>query len=161
IALTLDNRFLVAVDDQFLRIWDLAAGKERRCWPLPDTATDYLENIAVARLLLFAGGRRAFTTLADGTALVWDLAPTMETAAPLAQNAGDKEIAAWWADLAGDDARRAYAAVWRLAEAPRKPVVAFLRQYLRPATDANLEQARQLIRELDSNQFDVREKAFR
>jgi hypothetical protein len=68
---------------------------------------------------------------------------------------------AWWADLAGADAGRAYAAVWRLAEAPGPSAVAFLRERVKPVTDAELKKARALIAELDSDTFEVREKAFK
>ncbi len=161
IALTPDNRLLFTVDNRFLRVWDLATGKERHHWPLPEAGYDFLRNITVERLLLSPDGRRAFTALADGTALVWDLTPALSSVEPLAKRAGEKEIAGWWADLASEDAGRAYAAVWRLAEAPEKAAVTLLRKHLRPAADADIEKTRQLVRDLDSDQFEVREKAFK
>jgi WD40 repeat protein len=158
LALAADSRSLVTTDTEFLRVWDLATGKEWGRWPLPVAVTDSWGQTFVYRLLLSPDGRRAFTALADGTCLVWDLSAARD-ASPLVERPSEKEVAGWWADLAGADAGRAYAAVWRLGETP--DAVAFLRRHLRPASDADLKKARELITELDSDSFDAREKAFR
>jgi hypothetical protein len=113
----------------------------------------------VYRLLPLPDGRRAFTALADGTGLVWDLAPALLPAAAAGQAPSEKDMGGWWADLAGDDVGRAYAAVWRLAEAPGA-VTPFLRRHLRPATDAEYRESKGLIEQLDSDSFENREKAF-
>src|SRR5262249_988780 len=63
--------------------------------------------------------------------------------------------------LAVQDAGKAYAAVWRMAEAPNEMVVAFLRQHLKPAVAADPEKVRALVADLDSDSFTVREKAFK
>lgn len=159
IALTPDNRFLVTVDDKSLRVWDLATTQERLCRLLPDSAHNVLDGVSVYRLRLSPDGRRAFTTLADGTALVWDLTPALQPAPPLADTAGEKDLAAWWDDLASEDAGRAYAAVWRLEELPEKVVLPFLRKHLRPVGEADFAKVRTLIKELDSDRFETREKA--
>src|SRR5438046_2008974 len=64
--------------------------------PLPDGA---VARLGSTRLRLSPDGQRAFTALADGTALVWDLAPALRPAEPLVKEAGEKEIVAWWTDL--------------------------------------------------------------
>jgi WD40 repeat protein len=152
LALAPDDRTLVTTDEGSLRAWDLATGKEWRRWPLP---------VAATALLMSPDGRRAFTALADGAGLVWDLSPALVPAEPLAKSPGPKELAAWWADLADADARRAYAAIWRLAEVPEATTVAFLRERLKPAAEMDGKKVRQLIADLDSDTFDVREKANR
>jgi WD40 repeat protein len=159
LALAPDDRSLVTADEGFLRVWDLATGKERRRWALPVAVAVPAGGSFVHRLLLAPDGRRAFTALADGTCLVWDLAPALRSAEPLVRRPGEKEMAGWWTDLAGEDAGRAYAAVWRLAEAPAS--VAFLRERVKPVGDADLKKTRQLIAELDSDAFEAREKAFK
>jgi hypothetical protein len=161
LALAPDNRSLVTTDAGYLRVWDLATGKERRRWPLPVAVTDSWGQTFVYCLLLSPDGRRAFTALADGTCLVWDLSAALRPAEPLVRRPGAKEMAAWWADLAGADAGRAYAAVWRLTEVTEAATVAFLRERVKPVTDAELKKARQLIAELDSDSFEAREKAFK
>jgi hypothetical protein len=150
LAITPDNRFLVGTDASSLRVWDLATGKETRRWPLPGTASG---------MLLLPDGRRAFTSLADGTALVWDLTPALRPAEPPVADPGPKQLTAWWADLADANPRRAYAAGWRLAAAPEGAVVGFLRQHLKPAVDPHLEKAQGLIKDLESDVDAVRERA--
>jgi hypothetical protein len=122
LALAVDDRTCVTAGAGALRVWDLATGRERGRRPLPAATT---------ALLLTPDGRRAITTLADGTGLVWDL--TAFPVEPLARSAGATEVAAWWTDLAGDDAAKAHAAAWRLADAPAGVVVPVLAKYLRPA----------------------------
>ena len=160
-ALAPDNRLLVTTDEGFLRVWDLATGKERRQWPLPVTMTDSWGRTFVHRLAVAADSRRAFTALADGTTLVWDLTPALRPAEPLVEAPSAKDIAAWWDELASPDAARAYAALWRLSEAPDAAVVSFFRRHVRAAVDTDLATARQHIAELNSDKFDVRDKAFK
>src|SRR5262249_47910987 len=49
-ALAPDNRSLVTSDERFLRVWDLATGKERHRWPLPVAMTDSWGRTFVYRL---------------------------------------------------------------------------------------------------------------
>jgi WD40 repeat protein len=158
-ALAPDNRSLVTADEGFLRVWDLATGKERRRWALPVAMTDSWGRTFVHALRLSPDGRRAITALADGTALIWNSTPA--PAGRLVKAPGEKETAAWWADLAGADAGRAYAAVWRLAELPEETAVSFLRRYLRPAPEADPREVQKQIDALDSDTFAVREQAFK
>jgi WD40 repeat protein len=155
-ALAADNRTLVSTDEGFLRVWDLATGKERLRWPLPEVMTDAAGKSFVSALALSPDGRRAFTSLADGTALVWDL--TRAPAVTLVAAPSDKDLAAWWADLAADDPARAYAAIWRLRERSAA-AVPLLRRHLKPARPADFDEARRLITELDNDAFEVRERA--
>lgn len=144
LALAADNRTLALCDGRSLRVCDLASGQERQRFALPAAAT---------ALLLSPDGRRAFTTLEDGTALVWALSP----AAPPATPPTDKELAAWWAALSSADAGKAYAAVWRLAEA--SAAADALRKHLRPVAVAETKKIQKLIEDLDDDAFAVRERA--
>ena len=58
-----------------------------------------------------------------------------------------EEVAGWWADLAGDDAGRAYKAVFALAGRPEQAVALF-GQKLRPAAAADHRRIAGLIDEL-------------
>jgi HEAT repeat protein len=63
-----------------------------------------------------------------------------------------------WDDLAGDDARRADAAAWRLAGAgPR--AVTLLRERLRPPPILQPKRIAQLVADLDNNDFATRDRA--
>jgi RNA polymerase sigma factor (sigma-70 family) len=158
-ALAADNRTLVTTDEAFVRVWDLATGKEGLRRALPEVMTDATGKGFVHALALTPDGRRAITALNDGTALVWDLTPALRPAEPLARDVGEKGIPAWWADLAADDAGRAYAAVWRLSEAPAE-AVALCRRHLKPVADADFKEARRHIKDLASETYKVRETAF-
>jgi hypothetical protein len=87
------------------------------------------------------------------------LAPVLRREEPLAKNHSEGELVSWWNDLAAEDARRAYAAIWRLTESP-SVAVALLRRHLKPAADADMNAIRQLIAGLDHDDFATREKAF-
>ena len=160
ICLANGGRCLVTTDEGFLRLWDLATGKERRRWALPAGAVDPWGTTIVSHLLALPDGRRVVTTLLDGTALVWDLSSALDSLEPLAKNPDEKIIAGWWTDLARDDAKRAYAAVWRLAEA-RGPATAFLREHLQPVPEPDAKKIHRLIDDLDNQSFTVREKAHK
>jgi hypothetical protein len=73
-------------------------------------------------------------------------------------------LRALWADLASDDAHRAYLAVCKLATASA-PAVALLREQLHPAPGSPKEQdrakLRRLVADLDAEEFAVRERAAR
>jgi RNA polymerase sigma factor (sigma-70 family) len=153
-ALAGDNRTLFTADNTHLRAWDLPTGKEVARRPLSETLGEPRVRIGITRLVPL-GGRRVFTPLVDGTGLVWDLV------SPVAQaNAIDeKQLAAAWVDLRADDPTMAYAAVWRLADASPGAVVAYIGRHLRPEALPDPAKLRQLIADLNSDTFRVREKA--
>jgi hypothetical protein len=104
-------------------------------------------------------GRRLISAATDSTGLIWDLPLGVRIGASAAGTVDDKVLAAWWADLAGADASRAYAAIWRLADVPAVSVP-FLRRHLRPVTDSEVAQIRKHLKDLDAEAFADREKAF-
>lgn len=160
LALAPDNRSLVTTDRAFLLVLDLATGRERQSWPLPLGKSDSSGGGFVRALTMSPVGDRAFTIHEDGTALIWD---TGTPAPPVAPNKApdEKQLAAWWADLAGDDAGRAYAAVWKLGELPGSVSLPFLREHLRPIPGPDTKEVRQLVKDLDNDSFEAREKAQR
>jgi dipeptidyl aminopeptidase/acylaminoacyl peptidase len=103
-------------------------------------------------------GKTLATSSDDQTVKLWDLSRGPE---PVAQEPTAKELEGLWADLAGEDAARAYQAVGKLALAP-KQAVPFLRGRLKAEQPADAEQQKrvaQLVADLDSNSFSTREKA--
>jgi hypothetical protein len=85
--------------------------------------------------------------------LIWDMKLLPPAALPMA------DLAAAWTDLAGDDAAKAYRAVWALAGTP-KQAVPFLSSRLKPVV-LDEKQVRRWIADLDSNDFETRETALR
>lgn len=97
--------------------------------------------------------------------ILWSVQP-MASQSPKSQEALHKaagrparaELEALWTDLGSDDAVRAYRARWSLAATP-DATVAFLKTKLRPAAMVDTGNVRQLIANLDSDEFRVREDA--
>jgi WD40 repeat protein len=153
-ALAGDDRLLVTTDPQFLHVWDLAHGQEQLRRPLPQKGVD--SRGGVFALALSPDSRSAFTALADGTCLVWDLIsarPAIRGKAPT-----QEELTSLWNDLAGKDAAKAYQALWRLADAPDE-TIRLLRQQVKPTVVEDPQRIRRLIADLDNDAFGVREAA--
>ena len=79
---------------------------------------------------------------------------------PPAAELSAKELQALWADLAGEDAARAYQAIRRLVAAPAQ-AVPFLQQHLRPVAAPDPKRLARLIADLDARPFTAREEATR
>src|SRR5262249_27322243 len=104
-------------------------------------------------------GRALATGMQDGTILVWDLASAKWPVDGPGRNPSAKELAGLWEDLGGD-ARRACPAAAVLTSVPA-PAVAFLGDRLQPVAAADPERVEKWLRDLDSDQFEVREAAAR
>jgi WD40 repeat protein len=110
-------------------------------------------------------GARLASASADGTVLIWDVAAASVRGSGYSPPAAPgeapsvKSLQGWYEDLAGDDARRAYRAMGALIAAPEQSVP-FLREQLcrRPKEARTIAQ---LIGDLDSDEFHVREQAQR
>lgn len=110
---------------------------------------------ACATALAFSPDARTLATgHVDSTILLWDATLRDQRKRP---PSGARE--SLWTDLAGADAKRAYAAIWCLVEAPDAGTVTFLRRHVKPAANADVQKIRQSIADLDSESFAVREKA--
>jgi RNA polymerase sigma factor (sigma-70 family) len=107
------------------------------------------------RTLAFSdNGRRLVSGSEDTTALVWDVSNVQRENLALS----DREVAACWSDLVNEDAMRAYVAVRRMSGSP-KNVIPFLAKQIRPIPEADGERVEKLIKDLDNDDFAVRERA--
>jgi hypothetical protein len=105
----------------------------------------------VAGLAFTPDGKFLVSGGGDTTALVWKL-HAVDGRSPLAD--------ALWRDLADDDPKKAFSAICYLTAMPRDTVTYF-DSHLPPARAPDAEKIAALIADLDSDQFDIRSRAFK
>jgi WD40 repeat protein len=153
-----DGRVLATADADAIRLWDVATGKQLFRRPLPDGVGQYQPRSPLHSLCFLPDGHTLATGMGDGTILVWDLAPQTWPATGIVKDLGHKELDGLWADLAGDDVRKAHLAIYILAAAPAQ-AIPFLQDHLQPTAALDAKQVERLIADLDSDQFAAREVA--
>jgi len=135
-----------------VRLWDVATGEELA--PFQGHGTDVL------CLAFSPDGSRLASGLRNSTVLLWDTTQAVHALRRVAQ-LGPKELEALWSDLAGEDTRKAHAAIWTLT-AISNQAASFLKGHLHPAVSKwDPEQIRRWIADLDSDQFAVRQEAMK
>jgi len=142
-----DGRTLACGDgDCRIHLWEVATGEERLGIKGHEQA--------VCALAIAPDGRTVACARVDGTALVCDLGHRVRENQRAPARA---ELTALWADLSGEDAARAYRAVWAMAAVPGQ-TVPFLEDRLQGRPGGQQRIAR-LLADLDDQRFAVREKA--
>lgn len=132
-----------------IHLLDLRTGKEL------GKLEGHLEGVTA--LGFSADSTRLVSASSDATALVWDLRhltrPVPEKTALTEQDARDL-----WKDLADPSARKAFEAIQKLSAAPEQanPLLA---QTIKAAEPVEKDRIAQMITDLDSNQFQLRQKA--
>lgn len=145
-----DNRLLAAgnVSGRIV-IYDVHAGKEVR--------TFHGHQNAAQRLWFVDDGKTLVSASTDGTIVYWDmnspLPPPQSEKGP-----DDAQLAALWTRLGHAEAIEAFDAVGELARHPQT-AVKFLKTKLEPTPTMPAERVTQLLANLDSSNFAVREKA--
>jgi hypothetical protein len=153
VAFAPDGRsFVSAAADRTIRFWEVATGKERL--QLRGHGS-WIGSVAFA-----PDGRRLVSASHDTTGLVWDVTGHLRGGRLEDLKLTPAELETRWADLAGDDAVKAYRAAWDLAAAARQSVP-FLRERLKPAPPVDGKQIAQWIGDLSSERFAVRDRATR
>jgi WD40 repeat protein len=112
----------------------------------------------VTCVALSSDGARLAAGDQSGKVYLWRLAPDKWDQGLQKPELKDEQLAELWKDLADDDAPRAHRAVWTLSAAP-KLSVKYLDTRLKPAEATTDDKIRGLIRDLDNNDFETREKA--
>jgi WD40 repeat protein len=94
----------------------------------------------------------------DGAVFVWDLAFPLSEHRAKTKSKG-RDLTALWADLAGADVPKAWAAIADLAEAPG--ALAFLKEKLLPVRVIGWKEIRARVEKLSSASYEEREQATR
>jgi WD40 repeat protein len=146
-AFSPDGRLLACAgkSDTAVALWEAATGKElhrfvgHRAW--------------IEALAFSPDGRWLASGSQDFTVLMWDVPAALGK-----DIVGPSDVERCWKDLAADDARVAYRAVWGLASVPAKSVP-MLRERVRPVPRVTADRIDRLIADLDDDDFAVRTKA--
>jgi WD40 repeat protein len=147
-AFAADSRRLVTIgSDQAVRLWDVATGKELQAWAGASSRPTCAALATDARSLVVG--------YSNTTALVWTV-PVPVVSAGLKPTELDK----LWTDLGSAEPPRGYEALAALSADP-PAAVGLLKDRLQPIPKDTLPKIRQLITDMQSNQFAVREAAAR
>lgn len=169
-GLTRDGQLAILLHPEHLQVFELATGEtmaEIKIITHPPAQQprfnqprlySLFSTIAVA-----PDGRSAATpNMYDHTTLIWTLAPPGWNAQQAQEEMPPARLDALWASLALTDGPRAYRAIWTLAE-QGDSAVAHLESRVKPTEAPRLDRKRiaQLIKALDSDDFQTRQKASR
>ncbi len=152
------TRWITGVEGQDL-IPAQAAFRKERPVPVAELACGVLAEIgpaardATPALLTACQEERVSVRLAAVAALKKINPEALARAQPSA-----RQLQALWTDLADSDEKKAYHAAWSLILAP-KQTLPWLRQRLRPAAVPDAGRVARLIRELNHDEFAIRDKA--
>jgi WD40 repeat protein len=170
-------------------LWEVASGKEARhlvdhdgsipmslAWS-PDSKTLATESstgivrfwdVATGALVRHSGnqeggialcwspdGRRLASARRDTTVLIWAV-PRGPNESSLHLNGSD--LQGCWTDLADPEPAKAYGAIGKLTRAAKQSVP-FLEDRLQPVTAPDPQHVSQLVQDLESNEFSVRQRA--
>src|ERR1051326_4823030 len=146
-----DSRFLAASNfDGVVKVLDVRGNKEIASFQAPSGRVRSLAFAQEGTSLITGGG--------DGTALVWTIRDQVQKARqPVEVDA--EAVKRLWAELADGDAAKAFRAVASLS-ASSKTAVPWLKEQLKPIKGEDNSQIEKMIADLDSDEFEARQKAF-
>jgi WD40 repeat protein len=144
-----DGRTVATAESTGVRLWETTTGKVIRRLTGPSQSWYYATTFA-------PDGRTLATANSDTTVLIWTVPPAEERHPAAALTPA--ELPGLWEKLASEDAAQAFAAMAQIVRAPQL-TVPFLKDRVQPVTAPSADRLRQLITDLGSNRFAVREKA--
>jgi WD40 repeat protein len=163
-AFSPDSKLLALGGEGTFSLWDTAPKQELARVGRP-AGTAALTLAAgggqlgpITALAFSPDGKRLISGAADTTAVVWDVPFLLREGKRRRADPTLKQLEGLWTKLASSDAEKAYGAIWALADA-KKAAVPFLAERLRPASKVEKRRIAQLIAELDSKRFGVRQRA--
>jgi WD40 repeat protein len=147
LASSADGKLLASAGtDGSVRLWDATTGREM---------AEFAGHRGAVNAVAFTpDGRRLVSGGADSSVLVWDVAGVPRMPPPGAVTFSKTELEDFWTRLGGDGPS-AYLAIQYLAQAPAQ-AVPLLGARVRPVDAARIDR---LLKDLDSEDFDTRERA--
>ena len=132
-------------------------------WPSGTTVGRFAGEVSVggwSRGIGFSANSRwlATTCSADSSVLIWDVSGMVNHPLPKVAKPSDEDLKAWWADLLQPNPDKAYQAIWRFAAVPEQ-ALPFLANVLQPVKVPEPAAVARWIKNLDSDDFKVREQA--
>jgi WD40 repeat protein len=150
LAFSRDGRFLAGgCSDRKIYLWNARTGRK-----LGEFAVHHGE---IRSLTFTPDGQTLVGGSTDTTALTIDVAPLLPNADP-PTDLEPQKLEAYWKDLSADAAGRGYQAVVALSRSP-KQLLPLVRERVRPAAGIEQRQLNQLLADLDSKHFLVRQRA--
>jgi WD40 repeat protein len=136
--------------DRVVRLWEIETGLERRAFP---------GHAGSIQALAFSlDGSKVASCSTDTTVLLWDVYARRRKPASSARSADQPD--ALWRDLGSEDAACAFEAMCSLRLMPAVAVSLF-KDRLRPCAPPDAHKTRQLLDDLASDRFAVRQEATR
>jgi len=150
-AFSPDAKTLAVRDrDNRITLREAATAGERRL--LPGHAPEGLAAVAFS-----PDGQKLVSVCDDSTALIWDTTGRLRDGSLPVVKLTPRELDAAWLDLAGEDAGRAYQAIWTMT-AGAAQALPYIQEKLKPVP-VDPKRIERLIADLDSRQFAVRDRA--
>jgi hypothetical protein len=152
LAFSPDGKVLATgdVSEPVLRLWEVASGRLR--------AEFKGHEGAVMSVAFSPDGSLLASGSEDTTVLLWDV--WGRAGRQPGRKLSAKDLAALWADLGNPNAEKAFRAARGLVNAPGQ-AVGLLREHVRPLSPPVPGRIRQLVADLESPRFGVRDKAAR
>jgi WD40 repeat protein len=138
--------------DGTVRLWEVLTGQER--------ARFVGHRGEVYALAISTDGRRLASGGDDTSVLLWDVGGLLTTKQAQTERANEHDLTSRWRDLGSSQADKAYDSIWRLVGAGNSAVNS-LKTQLRPVQEIKPEIISRWIKDLNSEQFSVRERAER
>jgi hypothetical protein len=156
LAFSPDGRYLAtAQHSPDIHLWDILAGRE----------VGQLKGHegGVVNLLFTHDSKHLISAGTDTTALTWDLTrrtglkPVLQEPAPAAR-LDLQTLDALWTDLAGKDPAKAFDAIRKLSASGHQAVT-LIKERVRPASPPDPKRLAQLLADMESDRFRVRQPA--